>query len=71
MELLMIEALEGVTILTRDVDLIYSPDDEAETGKGYYLSQTSTGKISRFYGSKQEAIASFRYSDGKVRWRNR
>ena len=58
---------EGVTNLDRNVDLVHSPDDEAESGKGYYLSHYGPRKISELYATAEEAMAAYR--SGNVRWR--
>lgn len=66
-DLLMIRVNEGVTILTREVDLIYSPDDEAETGKGYYLSRQRPYAQSKMFATEREALDAF--LGGKIRWK--
>jgi hypothetical protein len=66
-ELLMIRVDECVTILTREVDLIYSPDDEAETGKGYYLvRQRPAYGQSKMFATERDALKAF--ASGRVRF---
>jgi len=40
----------------KQMTLIYSPDDEEESGKGYYWERFSDWKISQLYKTKHEAI---------------
>jgi hypothetical protein len=62
----MIDWPEGVVNLTREVDLVHSPDDEDESGKGYYLSRYKPRGRSKLYATSQEALTDFR--GGKVEW---
>ncbi len=36
-------------------DVVYSPDDEAETGKGWYIHDYETNKTSQLFATKNEA----------------
>ena len=42
-------------MLTKDIDACYSPDDETETGKGWYLHDYDTNKTSQLFNSAEEA----------------
>jgi hypothetical protein len=52
------------------VDLVYSPDDEAESGKGYYLHRYWLAEkrdgISKLFGTADEAMAAL--ARGRLRW---
>jgi hypothetical protein len=57
----------GHVQLTRDVDLVYSPDDEDASGKGYYLHRYKpTDATSQLFATGDEAIVALK--DGKVEW---
>lgn len=49
--------------LSKDVDLIYSPDDAAATGKGYYLQRYPDGATSPLYRTQFEAQKAFKHGN--------
>jgi hypothetical protein len=58
-------------ILDSYTNLVYSPDDETEYGKGWYLQQfhmTEHGKtrVSELYESKTDALRAYRADE--VQW---
>lgn len=53
------------------VDLVYSPDDEVESGKGYYLhrywlSEKRDATSKCLYGTALEAMTAL--ESGRIRW---
>lgn len=54
-------------LVARDVDLVYSPDDESSSGKGYYLHRYKPrDETSQLFESRSDALAAF--AANKVRW---
>jgi hypothetical protein len=54
-------------LITRDVDLVYSPDDESSGGKGYYLHRYAPqDETSQLFETEEEAIEAFKHDN--VRW---
>jgi len=58
-------------ILDEKTDIVFSPDDEDMTGKGWYLQQfkgspTYDTRTSELYATKAEAINDYR--EDKVKW---
>jgi len=51
------------------LDLIYSPDDAAATGKGWYFQDLDDDAVSICYRSKQEALVA--YKNDKIKWESR
>lgn len=56
----------GLIALSRDVELVYSPDDAAETGKGYYLQRYPSGDTSQLFRTQQEARNAFHRPESLV-----
>lgn len=57
----------GHVQVTRDVDLVYSPDDQEQSGKGFYLHRYKPqDQTSQLFASAEDALAAFQ-SD-TVRW---
>ena len=66
-----------MVIIDNNTDLVFSPDDKDETGKGYYLQQFKRGekngdpnypltRISILYATETEARES--YQNGSIKW---
>jgi hypothetical protein len=54
-------------LVTRDMDLVYSPDDEADSGKGYYLHRYKPrDETSQLFESREKALKAL--AANKVRW---
>lgn len=55
---------------SKDIDLIYSSDDAAETGKGYYLQRVPGGETSQSFKTQAEAQRAFdmRNHPGAITW---
>ena len=54
-------------MVTRDTDLIYSPDDEDASGKGYYLHRYKPAdETSQLFASRAAALKAL--AANKVRW---
>lgn len=50
----------GHVQITRDVDLVYSPDDFEASGKGFYLHRYKpTDSTSQLFASAEDALAAF------------
>ncbi len=57
----------GHVQVTPDVDLVYSPDDEDQSGKGYYLHRYKpTDATSQLFADPKKALAAF--AAKTVRW---
>ena len=65
----MREMMEGVWMVRPNVDLVYSPDDEAESGKGYYLHRYGPEGFSPLFATKEDALKVL--ENPKFRWRRR
>jgi hypothetical protein len=54
-------------LIAPDMDLVYSPDDDAETGKGYYFHRYKPrDETSQLFESR--AVAIFALHAKKIRW---
>lgn len=52
--------------LSRDVDLIYSPDDAEAEGKGFYLHRYKpTDATSQLFATAEDAIQAFQNGDAE------
>jgi len=49
----------ALIILSKEIDLIYSPDDAANSGKGYYLQRYPSGETSQLFDTQAEAQRAF------------
>ena len=58
----------GLIALSREVELVYSPDDAAETGKGYYLQRYPGGATSPLYRTQQDAMKAFGKGVDTIKW---
>ena len=56
----------GFEILTQEIDICFSPDDEEESGKGYCLVHTQSQRISDLYPTRAECLLSL--PAWKKRW---
>jgi hypothetical protein len=54
-------------LVTRDIDLVYSPDDDADCGKGYYLHRYKpSDETSQLFATREAALKAL--AANKVRW---
>ena len=54
--------------LSRDVELIYSPDDAERCGRGYYLQRWPEQSTSPLYRTQGEATKAFNGGIDKIKW---
>ena len=54
-------------LIARDIDLVYSPDDEGARGKGYYLHRYKPAdETSQLFVDRETALKAL--AANKVRW---
>ena len=58
----------GMIALSREVELVYSSDDDANYGKGYYLQRWPDQSTSPSYKTQQAAIKAFRKGVDTIKW---
>lgn len=57
----------GLIALSKDTELVYSPMDADEFGKGYYLQRYPSGETSQLFRTQAEAKRAFERPD-TLRW---
>ena len=54
------------TIKMKNIDLIYSPDDDDEVGRGWYFQRMDDWATSQLFASSEEAEAAM--ANNEIEW---